>query len=86
MDGRRPERPPLGFTDPLWDVLTETWLEERVDQPQKRPLVSTILDRLKEDVGHWERTIHPVIPKRWEGSGEYRMSLNQCHSLLIFFL
>ena len=86
MNGGRPERPSSGFTGRLWDLLTETWLEQYVDQPQKRPPVSTILNRLKEDVDHRERTIHPVAPKQLEGSGEYCMSLNKYHRLLRLFL
>ena len=74
MNGGRPDRPPSGFTDPLWNLLAETWLEEQLNQPQKRPPVSAILERLKDDVDHWERTIHPIVPKEWEGSGEYHLS------------
>ena len=86
MDGNRPERPPSGFTDPLWDLLAETWLDQHFDEPQKRPPVSTVLDRLRESVGDWDKSITPVIPKQWEESGEYAMSPSKCRDLLMSLL
>ena len=70
MNGNRPDRPPSGLNDPLWELLAETWLEQRVDQPQRRPPVSTVLGRLKEGVNHWDVTIIPAVPKQWEESSE----------------
>jgi len=78
MNGGRPDRPPSGFTDPLWDLLAETWLEQHIDQPQKRPPVSTTLDLLKKDVDHWERTIHPIVPKQWEETATTSEGENSC--------
>lgn len=75
MKGERPDRPPLGFPDALWDLVNTTWVEQRVNQPQSRPLVSTVLNRLKERADQWDKSIVPVVPKRWRESGGNRESL-----------
>ena len=59
LTGVRPNRPHSGFTDPLWELLTATWLVERGSQPQKRPQTSTILGLLGEEVENWGKSIVP---------------------------
>lgn len=59
LKGGQPNRPPLGFTDPLWELLVETWLAEQGSQPPKRPQTSTIRDRLNEEVKNWGTLIVP---------------------------
>jgi len=71
MKGDRPDRPPLGFSDTLWKLLTKTWVEQRVKGPRRRPAASTVLNRLKQDVDHWEKSIIPLVPRQWHESGWY---------------
>ena len=71
--GKRPCRPPFVFTDKLWKLVVATWVEQYVDQPQKRPPVSTVLDRLKESVDDWEKAVNSVVSKQRQESGEYRL-------------
>jgi hypothetical protein len=60
LQGERPDRPPSGFSDPLWEVLESCWFTEQGTRPSRRPSTSVILDRLREDVRIWK----PIIP--WE--------------------
>ena len=71
MKGDRPNRPPLGFSDGLWKMLKKTWVEQRVKGPRRRPAASAVLDRLKQDVDHWEKSIAPLVPRQWHESGRY---------------
>ncbi|KAF9648298.1 kinase-like protein [Thelephora ganbajun] len=66
MNGDRPVRPPSGFSDILWELTAATWAEQQVQQPQMRPSVSTVLDRLVKDVNRWEKSIIPLVPKQWQ--------------------
>ena len=53
MEGVRPEKPEgaarLGFTDGLWRVLEQCWLEDR----GARPSVEDILPPLNDATIHW---------------------------------
>ena len=59
LEGGRPDRPLSGFSDRLWESLTTTWLEEQGSEPSKRPTTSIILDRLREDVHNWGKSVTP---------------------------
>jgi len=83
INGERPGRPPSGFSDVLWELLMESWLVEHARKPQERPPASTVLDRLKRDVDHWEKTIIPLVPKEWRGSGGCPSYSIKCRSLLM---
>jgi hypothetical protein len=61
LQGERPDRPPSGFSDQLWELLVTTWHAEQGSQPSKRPLTSTILYQLEEDVRWWRKSIIPPI-------------------------
>ena len=59
LEGGQPDRPLSGFTDPLWELLTKTWVVEHGLQPAKRPPTSAILDRLNREVDNWGKSIVP---------------------------
>ena len=61
LEGHRPARQPSCFTDPLWELLVATWLEEHGPEPPKRPRTSTIRDRLNEEVNNWGKSIVPPV-------------------------
>ena len=71
IEGIRPDRPPLGFTDPLWGMLMETWVVEDGSRLQKRPAVSAVLHCLNAEVGNWGTSIvpPPIVERtqRWAG-------------------
>lgn len=67
IEGGRPDRPPSGFTDPLWELLVETWREEHGSRSPKRPETSTILNKLRKEADNWGKTIIPP-PAGWNGT------------------
>ena len=71
MKGDRPDRPPLGFPDTLWDLLIETWVVEDGPESERRPSASFILDQLEKDIDHWENSIVPLVRKQWQEDGWY---------------
>ena len=56
LSGNRPDRPTVGFSDPLWVLLTKTWLEEHESTPPTRPSITEILRQLQDDVNTWSPT------------------------------
>ena len=76
MKGNRPDRPPSGFSETLWGLLVATWVEQYAQKPRKRPSASTVLTRLKKCVGHWGKSIIPLVPEDWKNTGSCRMSPN----------
>ena len=60
MRGKKPDRPPLGFSDALWNLLLAAWDVEHGSQPSKRPFVQSIVNQLQEDVNEWGRFI--ILP------------------------
>ena len=66
MDGVRPDRPPSGLSDTLWELLVATWAVQHAQEPGGRPPAWTILDRLKETVDDWGRSIVPPVPEYWQ--------------------
>ena len=71
VKGGRPCRPRPGFSGELWGLLMATWVEEHAKRPHRRPPASTILDQLKGCVDHWEGTIVPLVPERWQSGSEF---------------
>jgi len=88
MDGVRPDRPPLGFSDTLWDLLVETWVVQHAQEPEGRPPASTVLNRLKGFVDDWGNTILPLVPEslQEDEDGGCRMYPSKCCSLFMFSL
>ena len=56
VTGSRPKKPPSLFSDVLWKLLKESWVEEYARRSRRRPPVSTILDCLRESADHWEKS------------------------------
>ena len=85
-DGARPDKPSLGFSEPLWDLLVATWVEHYAQKPRERPSTSTVLTRLKGFVDDWGESIISLIPEDQENTGSYRMSPNDYGSLFMSLL
>ena len=86
IKGNRPDRPPSGLSETLWDLLVATWVEQYAQKPQERPSASIVLARLKECVDQWGKSIVPPIPEAWGDIGRYRILANKRCSLLIYLL
>jgi len=69
MEGVRPDRPSSGFPDTLWELLVATWVVIDAQVPEGRPPASTVLDRLKEHVDDWGKSIIPLVPESWQEDG-----------------
>ena len=79
-----PDRPFSGFSDGLWELLLTVWVAERGMQLQRRPSASIVLDRLKEDIDHWGKSIVPLIPNQWqESSGYLARSSERCTLFMV---
>ena len=67
LTGNRPFRPTVGFSDPLWELLAQTWLEERESSPPIRPEIATILEQLQYEAEIWSpggRLLAPPMQDR----------------------
>jgi len=64
MRGRKPGRPPSGFSDALWDLLLTAWDAEHGSQPSKRPPIQTILNQLLVDANEWDQLIMLPTPEQ----------------------
>lgn len=77
LSGVRPDRPTVGFSDALWALLTQTWLEEpeSSDSPSCRPNISNIIGVLQDGTEHWNPTSRPIPieqkPSAASSSGSY---------------
>jgi len=60
MRGEKPDRPPAGFSDALWNLLLAAWDAEYRSQPPKRPSIRTISNQMKEDSNNWHKFIVPL--------------------------
>ena len=60
LSGNRPERPTVGFSDLLWSLLVQMWLEEYESSPPARPNIVGILEQLQDEVGTWDPTSRPL--------------------------
>ena len=83
MDGVRPDRPPSGLSDTLWELLVATWAVQHAQGSEGRPPASTVLDRLKEIVDDWGESIVPLVPESWREDGECHMSPRERHGLFM---
>ena len=66
LSGIRPDRPAMGFSDGLWALLCQTWLEvfESSGSQTVRPDIVDIIKQLQDDVGSWspaDRVLSPTI-------------------------
>ena len=86
IKGGRPDRPPSGFSETLWDLLVATWVEQHAQKPRERPSASTVLTRLKECVDDWGKSITALVPGEWGDIGRRHILTNECRSPLIFLL
>ncbi|KAF9781243.1 kinase-like domain-containing protein [Thelephora terrestris] len=62
LGGFRPERPSVGFSDALWTLLTQTWLEE-FETPESqsvRPSITDILKLLQDEADNWIQPSRPL--------------------------
>jgi serine/threonine protein kinase len=69
LTGARPDRPTVGFSNALWKLLTETWLEEfeSSDSPSARPNITYILGQLQGEERSWSPTSgRPISPMQIE--------------------
>lgn len=66
LSGKRPDRPTVGFSDALWTLLTQTWLEEpeSSDSPPRRPDITNIIEVLQDETENWNPTSRPLPIER----------------------
>lgn len=57
VEGKKPSRPPSGFSDNLWNLLLEVWDPEYGSQPSRRPSIPSILDQMREDAEGWDQSL-----------------------------
>ena len=62
LSGIRPDRPAMGFSDALWALLGQTWLEvsESSDLQAVRPDIADTIKQLQDEVGTWSPTSTPL--------------------------
>ena len=60
LSGNQPEGPTVGFSDPLWSLLVQMWLEEYESSPPARPNIVGILEQLQDEAGAWDPTSRPL--------------------------
>jgi len=80
MRGIPPKRPPSVLSDTLRELLMAMRAVQRAQEPQGRPTACIVLERLKECVDHWGKSIIPP-PESWQENGRCRMSPRKCYSL-----
>jgi len=72
LRGNRPKRPVVGFSDPLWMLLVQTWLEEYESSPPARPNITNILKQLQGELktrSLTSRLLAPPVPTEQRVSG-----------------
>ena len=68
ITGKKPGRPPSGFSDALWNILLMAWDAEDGSRTPKRPSTQAISNQLKEDANKWDQFIVlPVLEQGDEG-------------------
>jgi len=53
IEGGRPERPAVGFSDVLWGLLEQSWYCEHESMRPRRPPISLLRAQLEQDSGEW---------------------------------
>jgi len=66
LEGTKPNRPPSGFSDKLWNLLLNVWDPEYGSQLPKRPSIPSILDQINEDADNWDPSTIPLHTLRVE--------------------
>ena len=66
-------------------MLVASWVEERAGKPQKRLTILAMLDRLRESVEQWEKSIVPLTPNQPKENSERRTNLSERRGLLMIF-
>ena len=87
LGGIRPDRPAMGFSDELWALLGQTWLEvsESSDSQAIRPEIAEIIKQLQGEVGNWspaDRVLSPTIQMEPEESCVFSVSSQLAHAWL----
>ena len=80
--GHRPDRPTVGFSDPLWTLLVQMWLEEHEHLPPARPNIADVLERLQDEEKTWTPTSRPLAPPIPMGAEASSMSPHSLGVLL----
>lgn len=83
LSGLRPDRPTVGFSDALWTLLTQTWLEEpeSSDSPSRRPNIANIIGVLQDETENWNPTSRPIqIEQKRSGTFFVSRDLFMCSS------
>jgi len=83
LRGNRPERPTVGFSDMLWALLVQMWLEEYESSPPVRPNITSILRQLEGESKTWSPTsglLAPPTEQRADGMPSLLQNLLK-HSL-----
>ena len=57
IQGGRPDRPAVGFSDVLWGLLVQSWYDEHESMLPRRPPISLLRAQLEQDGRRW---ISPV--------------------------
>jgi hypothetical protein len=52
----------VGFSDPLWTLLIQTWLEEHESSSSTRPNIAVILEQLQDEARAWSPTSRLFAP------------------------
>ena len=86
IKGDRPDRPPSGLSETLWDLVVATWVEQHAQKPQERPSASTVLAQLRWCVDDWGESITPLTPEDWGDTGWCHILTNERRSPLISLL
>ena len=86
VDGERPERPQgperVWFTDDLWEMLGQCWLP----QPEVRPTIEAVLERLERGSTAWQ----PLPPSagddvRTDSNDESTFTVSYCPGMFFQF-
>ena len=72
LSGIRPDRPAMGFSDALWALLDQTWLEvsESSDSQPVRPNIANIIKQLQGEIETWSPADMVLSPTTQAGREE----------------
>ena len=57
IEGGRPDRPAVGFSDVLWGLVVQSWYCEHESMLPRRPPISLLRAQLEQDGGTWVSAI-----------------------------